>query len=148
MKVGQELKVLRDERHPLGSPNTRIVAAALACGFEFAHNKAFTYSVDGEGKPNVTWQMSAEPVTLRLVDGTEERVDFSTFKERFEDHAWCGENPDHPISYLAAFSFKMNRLRDQIRSMEPLARVKRNTGTALIPHDTDDKQLREILKGN
>lgn len=153
MKRGQTLSFLRDNESPLKSPNTRIVAGALACGGKFANDKPLLDTVeqvpddDGGSKPQrtVTWVMDGEPSIEFRPDFKAETIGFEEFKDRFEDLEWCMANPDHPISYLRAYSDMMNRLRDKVRTMKPMLLVRKGRRSALIPADATPERKEEIL---
>ena len=59
---GAKLELVRDDKKAAHSPNTRLVASALACGFKYGTDKPFMESyeeVDGETQVSVTWLMDA-----------------------------------------------------------------------------------------
>ena len=59
---GAKLELVRDDKKAAHSPNTRLVASALACGFKYGTDKPFMESyeeVDGKTQVSVTWLMDA-----------------------------------------------------------------------------------------
>lgn len=148
MKRGQTISFVRDDKNPLQSPNTRIIAGALVAGGKFANEKPLLDTieqVDGKPKRTVTWVMDGDTKLSFRPDFEAEDITFEEFKERFENLEWCEANADHPISYLRAYSDMMNRLRDKIRTMKPMLLVRKGRRTALIPADASPEKKREIL---
>lgn len=135
---------MRDDQSPLSSPNTRVIAAALASGADFASEKPLLDSIDHAGKRQVVWSMSGKGIDFEP-NFEAETVDFAEFARRFESLEWCKANEDHPIAFLRAFSDKMNRLRDRLRAMKPMVRVQDGKRIALIPADASAAEKKEIL---
>lgn len=145
---GQTLSILRDNEAPLQSPNTRIVAAALASGATFANDRPLIDAIEStpEGpKRTVTWCMSGDRSISFRPNFAEETLAFDQFRERFDSREWCEANPDHPIAYMRAFSEQMNRLRDRVKTMRPMLMVRKGRRTALIPSDCSEERKAEIL---
>jgi hypothetical protein len=139
------LSLVRDDIDPRRSTNTTLIGAALAAGADFASSKALHDSIDEEGKRQVTWSMNGDRLMRFSPDFDEEEIEFAEFRRRFESSEWCEENPDHPIAFLRAYRDQMNRLRDKLRTMKPMARVKKGRRVALIPADTPAAKRQEIL---
>ena len=110
---GARLELVSDNKKAAHSPNTRLVASALACGFKYGTDKPFMESyeeVDGETQVSVTWLMDASTkVPFTWVENQEgkliareESITFGEFRSRYIDREWIEANPDHPISYLRA----------------------------------------------
>ena len=144
MKKGT-INLVRDETAPLKSTNTTLIGAGIASGADFASAAPLLDSIDGEGKRQVTWAMDGDKPLHFVPDFDEEKIDFAEFRRRFESLEWCAENESHPIAYLRAYRDQMNRLRDKLRTMKPMIRVKQGRRTALIPADASDAVKREIL---
>lgn len=145
MKEGT-ISLVRDTESPLKSPNTRLIAAALSAGAEFATKAALNDSVNDKGDRQVTWQMNGATNINFEPNFESETIDFAEFRKRFESLNWCKENSDHPIAFMRAFSDKMNRLRDRLREMKPMARIENGRRTGFIPDDATDEERSEILK--
>jgi len=149
MKKGQTLAFLRDHESPLKSPNTRIVAAALASGGKFANDRPLLDAVeakpDGTTHRTVTWCMDGEKSMHFAPNFPEESIGFDEFRARFQSREWCEANPDHPIAFMRAFSDAMNRLRDRVKEMKPMLMVRKGRRTALIPADETEDRKREIM---
>lgn len=135
-----------DTEDPRKSTNTTLIGAALAAGAEFNSTKPLHDSIDGEGKRQVTWAMDGDKLINFSPDFEEEDITFAEFRKRFDSREWCEENESHPIAYMRAYRDKMNRLRDRLRELKPLARITKGKRTAFIPHDATDAQRAEILK--
>lgn len=146
---GQTVTVLRDSDSPLRSPNTRLVAAALASGARFANDRPFIDAVehtDDGPKRVVTWCMSGEPEIQFRPDFLEEAITFAEFRRRFESRAWCEANPHHPISHMRAFSHQMNHLLDFVKGYKPSLLVRKGRRLAVIPTHLSEEAKAEILK--
>jgi hypothetical protein len=148
MKRGQVLTFLRDDKSPLQSPNTRIVAGALIAGAKFANERPLLDVIENTEagpKRTVTWVMDGSKTIEFKPDFEAEEIGFEEFKERFESLEWCEANADHPIAYMRGFSDMMNRLREKVQTMKPMLLVRRGRRTALIPADSTPDRKAEIL---
>lgn len=148
MKEGQKIQFVRDDQAPLKSSVTPLIAAALACGIEFAHDKPLLDTleeVDGQPRRSVTWSMDGGSAAVFRPNFKEETLDFAEFRRRFESRAWCEANPDQPIAYLRAFSDKLSLLRNDLRVMKPLLLVRKGRRFALIPQNADADKKARIL---
>lgn len=142
--AGAEITLLRDDKPPLKSPNTKLIAAAITCGFEFAHSEAMLDTIqqtDSGPKRQVTWSMNGG----KKADIAGEEVSFVEFRKRYESMDWCKANPNSPIAYLRFVFDNYERLRDKLRDMKPLALIKRGNRIALIPADADAATREKIL---
>ena len=139
---------LRDDQPPLKSDLTHLVAAAVICGFEFANHKPLLDTleeVNGEPKRSVTWSLDGASKATFRPQFTERTFDLAEFRQCFESIEWCRANPDHPISYLRAFSDAMTSLRNELRTQKPLLLVRRGKRFALIPQDADPAKKAKLL---
>ena len=144
MKEGQQVHFIRDDQPPLKSDITALIAAMLACGFEYASDKPLLDTieeVEGAPKRSVTWSMDGSAKAAFK----DETLDLVEFRRRFESLEWCRANPDHPIAYLRAFSEKLSSLRNELRAMKPLLLVRHGRRFALIPQDAAPEKKAELL---
>lgn len=139
------IALVRDDVDPRKSTNTTLIGAALAAGADFADKKALSDSVDAAGKRQVTWSMNGDRKMHFVPNFDEEQITFAEFRRRFESLEWCEQNPDHPIAYLRAYRDQMNRLRDKLKTMQPMARIQKGKRIALIPADATEAQRAKIL---
>lgn len=139
------ISLVRDETDPRRSTNTTLIGAALSAGADFASKEALTDSIDEAGKRQVTWAMNGADNIVFDPNFEAETIDFAEFRRRFESLEWCEENPDHPIAYLRAYRDQMNRLRDKLRDMKPMARIQKGKRVALVPADSSAAKREEIL---
>ena len=139
------ISLVRDDNDPRRSTNTTLIGAALASGADFASDKPLHDSIDEAGKRQVSWAMNGDSQMRFDPNFEPESIKFTEFRERFDSLEGCAENPDHPISYLRAYRDMMNRLRDKLRDMKPMARVQRGKRIALIPADASEAKRKEIL---
>lgn len=150
MKEGQKVQFLRDDQAPLKSSLTPLVAAALASGIRFAHEKPLLDTleeVDGQPRRALTWSMDGGSTATFRPAFKEETIDLAELRRRFEDRAWCEANPDHPIAYMRAFSDKLSSLRNELRAMKPLLLVRKGRRFAVIPQDESAEKKARILAG-
>lgn len=148
MKDGQEIHFARDHEKPSQSINTRLVASALISGAQFANDKPFLDTVEdvnGEPKRTVTWLMDGGAEMHFSPEFLEERITFNEFKRRFLSLDWALANPNHPIAYMRGMSEMMNRLRDKISTMKPLALIRRGKSFALVPAGSDAARREKLL---
>lgn len=148
MRDGQSIHIARDHDKPSRSINTRLIAASLISGAQFASDKPFldtVEDVDGEAKRTVTWLMDGETKMHFSPEFMEERIDFNEFKRRFLSLEWALANPNHPIAYMRGMSEMMNRLRDKISTMQPLALIRRGKSFALVPAGCDAAKRAKLL---
>lgn len=148
MKQGKSITFLRDDKNPAHSTNTRIIAGATISGGKFASDSSFLDTIeqtpDGP-KRQVTWCMDADALMTFSPNFKEESINFAEFAKRFLSAEWCEANPDHPISYMRAYSEQLNRLRDKLRTMKPMVLIRRGKKHVLIPADADAARREKIL---
>lgn len=150
MKQGKVIAIVSDkDTSPLKSPNTKMIAAALAADCRFASDKALIDTIedkgDGKTERTVTWCMDGTHKAHFAPNFAEEHITFGEFRKRFESLEWCEANPFHPIAYLRSYSDKLNRLRDRVVQMKPLVLIRKGGRTALIPADCPAARKAEIL---
>lgn len=139
---GKQLVIARDHKKPLGSSHTRMIAAALACGYRPPCGDWFTYLTEttpaGETKQTVTWLIDAGiHATFKLPGGGTETIPFGEFRDRFLSTDWIAANPDHPIAYLAAMTHHIGHLQRQIRTIAPQVCIRSGKRAAIYPADAD-----------
>lgn len=149
MRTGQKIIFVRGSEPPLRCPHTALIAAGLVSGARLAGDKAFLHTIEeaeGEAKQSTTWSVDGAGELLFRPRFPEERIDFAEFRRRFEDEAWCRDNPDHPIAYLRAFADTLADLREQLRGQKPALLLRKGKRFAVIPQDADPDRKREILE--
>jgi hypothetical protein len=151
MKEGDQVSLLQGEGAPGKSANTQLVAAALACGFEF-HNpkRAWFHTIEQDPDApadKVTWMMRADQVvSFKLANGKTDRIGFLEFARRWKDEAWMRSNLEHPMAYLY-FGFAHYRaLLHAIKRSVPTVLIRQGTRTAMVPADATPEKVREILE--
>lgn len=151
MKQGDTIAIVRDtDRKPSESPNTRKIAAALACGARFATDRAFSDTVESTPvgtRRTVTWLMDAGESMDFAPIATAEKIGMQEFQRRFDSLEWCTENPDHPIAYLRAGFDMHNRLVDKLKTMRPMLLIRKGKRVAIVPSGSDEasKATREQI---
>lgn len=144
---------------PARSPNTVLIAAAIACGLRFADERPFLHTLeplpDGATRRKCIWTLDgsfAAPFRWVEIEGNgrlvprEERVNFATFRARFEDPAWCRDHPDHPIAYVRAAFEQHKRFLDDLKTVPPHIVVRFSDDRfALVPADATPEKRAEIL---
>ena len=80
---------------------------------------------------------------IRPVRGLVELLE--ELRRRFEDLAWCEQNPDHPIAYMRVLFEKLTQLRASLRAMKPLLKIRQGRATALIPADASPEDKARLL---
>lgn len=137
MKKGQTIAFVRGSESPRKSNNTKLVAAAIACGIPPSGKNFFSDTieeVDGKSKRQVTWTMDASgPFATFAPIKKEESLDFLEFQRRFTSREWCEANPDHPIAYMHAYTEHLNRLGDKLRTLKPMLLMRKGKRTAIVP---------------
>lgn len=157
MKEGT-LEILRDDKSPYQSPNTRLVSAARAVNFNWGNNAPFTDAFeekdDGSVERTVTWCMDGDQsvefvYAKRTEEGKlvacEEKIKFTEFRKRYTDLEWCRSNPDHPIAYLRAAHFHHARMLKAIHKLPRHQVVKRGNRKVSIPTDISEAERKKLL---
>jgi hypothetical protein len=159
LTVGTKVEILRDSMSPYQSPNTRLVSAARACGFEWGTSDSFMDAIeeklDGTIERTVTWVMNAAQKrefiwAERTADGTlvakSEEIDFNEFRNRFLNLDWISANPDHPISYLRATHRHHGRMLATIKTLPQHVIVRNGARTASIPTNATPEERARALR--
>ena len=149
MRTGQKIIFVRGQEPPLQSRDIALIAAALVSGAKLAGDKPFLHTLeeaDGEPRRTTTWSVDGGGEIVFRPNFPEEALDFAEFRRRFEDAAWCRDNPDHPIAYLRAFADTFADLREQLRGQKPAFLLRKGKRFAVIPQDADPERKREILE--
>lgn len=157
MKEGT-IEILRDDKSPYQSPNTRLVSAARAVNFQWGNNAPFMDSFeekeDGEIKRNVSWCMDGDQRVeflwvTRDEDGNlvanEEKVNFATFRKRYIDLEWCRENPDHPIAYLRGAHYHHARMLKAIHELPRHQVIRNGNRRVSIPTNLPEDKRKKLL---
>ena len=148
MKSGQKIVFVRGHEPPLKSPDTALIAAALISGAKLAGEKPLVDTVEeigGDARRTATWSMDGGSEMTFRPNFAAETIDFTEFRRRFEDDAWCKSNPDHPIAYLRAFADIFTDIREQLRGRKPAFLIRKGKRFAVIPQDAEPEKKQEIL---
>ena len=159
LSVGTKIEIIRDSMSPYQSPNTRLVSAARACGFEWGIKDPFMDAIeekpDGTIERTVTWVMNAAQKrefvwAHREKDGTltakSEEIDFNEFRSRFLSLEWIEANPDHPISYLRATHRHHGRMLATIKTLPQHVVVRNGARIASIPTNATPEDRARALR--
>jgi hypothetical protein len=148
MKEGQTIRFVRGDGSPLQSPTLGLVAAALASGARFASDKPLLDTVEereGEALREFAWSFDDRSTVVFRPQFREETLTLDELRRRFEDLAWCEQNPDHPIAYMRVIFEKLTHLRASLRAMKPLLKIRQGRATALIPADASPEDKARLL---
>lgn len=149
MIEGSKISLIKDDRPPLQSGKTRLVAAALASNFHLFGKKALVDAIeaheDGTQSRSVTWLFDGSKGVTFAPEFAEETIGLGEFVRRFESLEWCEANPHHPIAYMRAMSLKLDALRVQLIGMKPMVLMRKGKRTALIPAECEPSRRAEIL---
>jgi hypothetical protein len=144
----ESLHIIKDDRPPLDSPATALVAAAGTSGIGLSGTQPFVHAVEmaegGEPKRTVVWSLADAEVVF-APNFAEERITTAEFVRRFRDAEWRAAYPDHPIAYMAWFAENLAAYRDQIRASKPLLMVRRGRRVAFIPQDCSPERREKLL---
>lgn len=152
------IRVVSDQKPPLQSPNTRLIASSRGCGFDWAAKSPFMHSFeekdDGSVEQNVRWLMNGDQQVEFLwatrdengrLQAHEEKIGFAKFRERYIDLDWCRDNPDHPIAYLRATHRHHAKLLKAIHKMPKHEVIRNGKATASIPTNATPEERAELL---
>ena len=148
MKEGQTIRFIRGEGAPLQSPTLGLVAAALTSGIRFSSDKPLLDTVEereGEAVREFAWSFDDRVTATFRPNFREETLTMEELRRRFEDLAWCEQNPDHPIAYMRVLFEKLTQLRTNLRAIKPLLKIRQGRSTALIPGDASPEEKARIL---
>lgn len=146
MNLNEKLSLLVDHQHPLSSPNTHAVAAALTSGGSLADQGYLDTIEEGyDGKPRrtVVWLLKESQIEFKSVAA--ETISQSEFLRRWNDREWIKANPDHPISFIRAYQENLASLRDQIKGASPTIKVTRGGRSAFIPAKATEAERQKLL---
>jgi hypothetical protein len=143
-----ESVILKDEEHPLSSPNTATYAAAMTCGGELAPDGYFTSirpATDGTAaeKRITVWLLRNKELIFQPFPG--DKMTTREFISRFSDKAWLAANPDHPITHMAYLLENLNGARDFIKKSQPLLQVCKGKRSAFIRQDETPERKAQLL---
>lgn len=149
LQRGQSIRVIGGEGAPVASPKLGQIALILACGGEYAGEKPFLDTVDGDQKRAFAFGFNDD--VKFSIQG--ESISLKDLLERFSDAEWCEANPEHPISYMHAFWAQILDLRQQLKAMKPLMKLQRteddgeesHTYTALISQDASPEDKAKMM---
>lgn len=159
MDISNTIAIVRDEGlSPAQSPNTRLVASARACGFDWGQKNPFMDSIeelkDGGIKRTVTFVMDGAQVVPfmwatredgRLV-AKEEEINFDTFRSRYTNMEWVEANPDHPISYLRVGHRAHGQMLKKIKTLPQHSIIRKGKRIGAIPTNASDEDRNKALK--
>ena len=153
------VEVVRDDKNPLHSPITRMVASAKAAGFNWGaeahYADGFEKKDDGSVERTVTWVLDGGKkahFAWAENDGgrwilREEWINFKTFKERYMDIDWVEANPDHPISYMRVSHRAHIEFSKSIKKLPKQEIIRKGKKTGMIPETASDEERAKIYKG-
>ena len=147
--IERNLHVLKDDLHPLQSPNTALVAAATTSGIRLSEDQPFIQTIEedaitGQPKRQTVWCLKDCEIEF-LPEFSAEKITTAEFVRRFRDTAWRLNNPHHPIAYMAWMHETNQRLRDKIRLNKALLMVRRGNKIAFIPQGCEAAVRDKIL---
>jgi len=133
---------------PLKSPNTWMIAAAMASGISLAKDRSFIDTVevktDGTTHRVTTWICDNGAAEFDPF-GPSEKVTPGEFAKRYLDSAWCAKNNNHPIAYMRHFAETYQKLRSYLRTHKPSALIRRNGKIAVIDANCPQALKEKIL---
>ena len=144
MKIGQRIDFVKDNLHPLKSPNTDIVSAWLTCGGSLLKEDPYSWTVEDtpEGpKQTMTYHIDGDlPVSIQG-----EAIEFQEFRKRWLDSDWCRANDEHLISYLRLFRDNSVKFKAWIKEAKPAVLIRRGSRVAVIHPDLPEARKAKIL---
>jgi hypothetical protein len=144
MKSGQKIDFIKDNLHPLKSPNTDLIGAWLTCGGSLLKSDPYSWTVEQteQGpKQTMTYHIdSSFPAKFES-----ELIDFQEFRKRWMDREWCDKNAEHPISYMRLFRDNMVKLKAWIKEEKPAVLIRRGSRVAVIHPDLPEARKAKIL---
>jgi hypothetical protein len=157
IKKGEKVVVLRDDTHPLKTPNTRLVAFLRT--LERAQNTGkvveeyldtVTETGAGETRRTVVYILNNVVFSFLAADGSDEKLSVADIKRLWSDKEWCKANPMHPISLDRECNDEKDVMRNAIKNSPPHIQIQRGTRHAYIsPTDSEEKKktLMDIFYG-
>jgi len=140
MNIGDKIHFTRDDKHPIESIQTDLMVAWSSCGGEIANYRhSIEKMPDGTNRREVVW--STKDINV-IIQG--EEIGFQEFRRRFYDKDWCEANPEHAISYLAAFSANKRQAMALIKSSKPFAQIRKGNKIAFL-HPDDSQAKKEFI---
>lgn len=146
MNINEKLSLLIDNEHPLSSPNTHAVAAALTSGGNLADQGYLDTIEEGAGgnpRRTVVWLLKDSQIEFKATPA--ETISQAEFLRRWNDREWLRSNPDHPIAFIRAYQDNLSALRTQIRECGPTIKVTRGGRSAFIPAKASDAERAKLL---
>jgi hypothetical protein len=144
MKIGQKIDFIRDNLHPLKSPNTDIVSAWLTCGGSLLKEDPYSWTVEDTSDgplQQLTYHIDGDiDVTVQG-----ETIDFQEFRRRWMDQDWCRANDEHLISYLRLFRDNSVKFKAWIKGAKPAVLIRRGSRVAVIHPDLPEAKKAKIL---
>lgn len=141
--------ILKDDRPPLKSTNTALVAAATVCGIPLSDSGPFAHTIEEDeqsGRPKHQTVWSLKDTEIEFLPAFEpERISTAEFVRRWKDPQWRIDNPHHPIAHMVWQHETENRLREKIRENKPLIMIRRGRRIAFIPQGCDAAKREKIL---
>jgi hypothetical protein len=144
MRVGQRIDFVKDNLHPLKSPNTDLVGAWLTCGGSLLKEDPYSWTVEETGSgPHQTMTYHIDGDQPVEIQG--QRIEFQEFRRCWMDKAWCEENDEHPISYMKLFRDNTVKFKTWIKEQKPCVLVRRGSRVAVIHPDLPEARKAKIL---
>ena len=144
MKIGQRIDFVKDNLHPLKSPNTDLVSAWLTCGGSLLKEDPYSWTVEetADGpRQTMTYHIDgSQPVSIQG-----ESLEFQDFRFRWMDRDWCSQNDEHPISYMRLFRDNGVKFKAWIKEEKPAVLIRRGNRVAVIHPDLPEARKAQIL---
>ena len=91
MRIGQKIDFVKDNLHPLKSPNTDLISAWLTCGGSLLKEDPYSWTVeetpDGP-KQTMTYHIDGD----KIADFQGVKMEFQDFRKNWMDADWCAKN--------------------------------------------------------
>ena len=160
LKKGQKINYIGDDKHPLKSPNTKLICAWLTCGGKLLEGNQYSYTVEklqtGEERLQFMWFVDSDcgieferfvPVDAEngIFKRTVEKLNFTQFSERFRDESWFDDNNTHPMTYLFWYKENMHKMVSFLKQTAPAIKIRAARGTAVISQNCSEEKRAKIL---
>jgi len=157
IQKGDKVVVLKDDTHPLKTPNTRLVAflrvlerAQKTSKVVSEYLDTVSETVHGETRRTVVYILNNVTFSFPSADGGEEKLTVSDIKKLWTDKEWCRANPMHPIALDRECNDEKDIMRNAIKNSPPHLHLQRGNRHAHInPLDPEEKKknLMDIFYG-
>lgn len=159
IKQGQKINYIADDKHPLKSPNTKLICAWLTCGGQLLEGNQYSYTVEklqnGTEKLQFMWFVdndfkvefesfvpTKDPGMYKKV---KEQLTFTQFSQRFCDESWLDANKTHPMTYVFWYKENMHKMISFLKQAVPAIKIQGPRGTAVISQNCSEEKRNQIL---